>query len=227
MRLRDLAPVLLPGAVVAALLCALLTWGARGHRDADRATARADSLATEAAAGQLREHGYQVTLTGITRDLTRRLDDSVAVVLEAARARPIIRAEIEATASGSSEARRDSVASGRDSTIYRISDPVLSGTVTVWADSASARVDWTAEFFFEVLHAAAADGRLLSAVQAPSPRITVALREVAWRPPEMQRSGFRWGCMLTAGGTGAATAATEDWRVFAGGSLLTFWRCRR
>src|SRR5690606_13431677 len=124
---------------------------------------------------------------------TRRLDDSVAAVLRQARAQPITRTVVEATATGSTEARQDSVASGPDSTVYRISDPVLSGSVTVWVDSAIARLDWTATIGLELVQAVGADGRLLSAVRSDDPRVVPELRSVAWEPPRVERpSRLRW-----------------------------------
>jgi len=174
---------LIPAAVVLALLVSLLSWGARGHRNADRADARADSLATEFAAAQLREAGYQVTLAGVTRDLTRLLEDSVATVLEAARSRPIVRTVVEATAGGSSAAELDSVASGPDSTVYLVEDGPLSGVITTWADSALARLEWQVEISAELVHSVAADGRLVSIARSPDPRVVLKVPALAWSPP--------------------------------------------
>lgn len=172
---------------LAAVAIAVAIWalvsGSMDRRRADRADARADSLATEAAAGALRELGWETTLAGVTRDLVQLLEDSVATVLEAARSRPIVRTVVEATAGGSSAAELDSVASGPDSSVYRIRDDVLSGTVTAWRDSAVARLDWTAAVEVELVHSVAADGRLLLAARPSDPRVSLAVPELAWSPP--------------------------------------------
>jgi len=172
-------------ALIATLL--LLGWTYREYRTerrrADRADARADSLATEIAASQLRELGWETTLAGVTRDLTRLLEDSVATVLEAARSRPIVRTVFEATAGGSSAAELDSVASGPDSTVYLVEDGPLSGVITTWADSALARLEWQVEISAELVHSVAADGRLVSIVRSPDPRIRIEVPELAWSPP--------------------------------------------
>lgn len=183
--------------LAACLLLALSTHRERRERRA--ADARADSLATEHAAAQIREAGWQVALVTTTRDLAAQLAarDSQAAALEralqAARAQVIALSEVQATATGTTEAEIDSASSGPDSTVYRISDPVLSGSVTVWPDSVLARVDWTVRVGLELVQAVGADGRLLSAVRSDDPRVVPELRSVAWEPPRIERpSRLRW-----------------------------------
>lgn len=187
----------LGGLALACLLLAALSHRERRERRA--ADARADSLATEHAAAQIREAGWQVALVGTTRDLAGQVAarDSQAAVLEAAlqaaRAQVIALSEVQATATGTTEAEIDSASSGPDSTVYRISDPVLSGSVTVWPDSVLARVDWTVRVGLELVQAVGADGRLLSAVRSDDPRVVPELRSVAWEPPRIERpSRLRW-----------------------------------
>lgn len=184
--------------LAACLLLALSTHRERRERRA--ADARADSLATEHAAAQIREAGWRVALTTTTRDLAAQIAarDSQAAALEralqAARAQVIAATSIEARAEGTSEAVIDSASSGPDSTVYRIADPVLSGSVTTWRDSAIARLDWTATIGLELVQAVGADGRLLSMVRADDERVTPWLRSVEWEPPPAPPgpSRLRW-----------------------------------
>lgn len=180
---RGTWPALIPAAVVLALLVSLLSWGARGHRNADRQRTRADSLATEAAAAQLREAGYQVTLAGVTRDLTRLLEDSLAAVLTSHRARPTTVATVRVSASGSAVAPSPTVVDTASVWEARIEDGPLTLDAVVDHPARRLGVRWEMSIEGTMVHSVAADGRLLVAARPTDPRVVLEVPELAWSPP--------------------------------------------
>lgn len=215
-----------------AIVAVLLLWGGRGHRDADRATARADSLATEALLDRARIDGWKAAVADTATQLLALLAASdsraarLARELEAARARPVSRTVVVASAGGATEAPRDPGASSADSIVYLVDDGPLSGVITTWADSAAARLDWSIEIAAELVHVEGPDRRLLVFARSPDPRVRLEVPELAWEPPRVEPPGSPWGCAAAAGATGAGTVATRSWWVAAVGTALTWWQCR-
>lgn len=215
----------------AVAVCALLS-GAGERRRADQATARADSLATEALIDRARADGWEVAF-GDT--IPRLLDliaagdsQSAGLARELAAARTELRSRtvLVASSSGAAEAPRDPVASSADSTVYLVEDGPLRGVITVWADSAAARLDWSVEITAELYDVEAADRRRLLLARSPDPRVQVSIPTFELPRLAPERAAFPWRCVLSAGGTGAAVVATERWEVGVGGVLLTWRMCR-
>lgn len=183
---------------VALVLAGLLLWGDRGHREADRATARADSLATEILIERARADGWEATVADTATRLLARLaaSDSQAARLareiEALRARPVARTVVVASSDGETEAQRDPEASAADSTVYRVDDGPLSGVITTWADSALARLDWRIEISAELVHVEGPDRRLLVFARSPDPRVRLDVPEFVYQLPEPERRRFPW-----------------------------------
>lgn len=186
---RGTWPALIPAAVVLALLVSLLSWGARGHRNADRQRTRADSLATEILLERARADGWEAVAADTAVQLLELLAASdsqaasLARELEAARARPVSRTVVVASSEGETTADLDPEASSPDSTIYRVDDGPLSGVITVWADSAAARLDWEIEISAELIHAEGPDRRGMVFARSTDPRVSLAVPELAWSPP--------------------------------------------
>ncbi len=221
---RALLPALLRNASVAAVLCAAVLWGARGHRDADRANARADSVTTELAAAKLRELGYQVTLANVAKSLP--LPDTPAAVLTSYRARPTTVATVRVVASGSAVAPSSTVDDSASVWEARIVDGPLSLDAVVNHPARRLGVRWELLAEGTMVHSIMPDGRLMVAATSDDPRVVLEVPALYWSPPPVSEPGFPWGCVASAGATGAGTVASRDWRVALGGSLLTWRQCR-
>lgn len=181
-----------PSAVIwlTLLLCALvwgavILWGWSGHRQAARANTRADSLATELAAGELRELGYQTALARATteRELLRQLSDSLAAVLTSYGARPTTVATVRVSASGSAVAPSSTV--GDTALVWeaRIKDGPLTLDAVVDHPARRLGVQWGLLAEGTLVHSVAADGRLLVAARSTDPRVVLDVPELAWSPP--------------------------------------------
>lgn len=195
---RGLGSALVVGAVALILLGSLLSRLTSETRRADRANARADSLATEILLERARADGWEATAadtTTVLLELLAATDSQAATLareLEAVRARPVSRTVLVASSSGAARAQRDPEASAADSTVYLVDDGPLSGVITTWADSALARLDWSIEISAELVHVEGPDRRLLVFARSPDPRVRLTVPEFVYQLPEPARQRFPW-----------------------------------
>lgn len=216
-----------PAAVwLAILLCAavwgaVILWGWSGHRQAERARAE---LATERAVHAVQIAGYQTTLAGVTRDLERRMQDTLASVLATHTAVPVAVATIEVRVTDTVTVYAYPTTPG-DIWRAHIRDGPLWADLTINEIQRSVAMAYQVTAQCELVGSIMPDSRLMVAARGVDERVGCNAPALYWRPPEVPEPGFPWDCMLTAGGTGAAAAATRSWEVLAAGSLLTLWRC--
>lgn len=201
---RGTIPALLPGIIVIVLLAGLLSWGNRGHRDADRQRTRADSLATEIAAAEVRELGYQTALASATteRDLKRHLSDSLAAVLTSYGARPTTVATVRVSAAGSAVAPAHTVDDAASVWAARIVDGPLTLDAVVDHPARRLGVRWELLIEGALVHSVAADGRLLVAARSTDPRVVLEVPELAWSPPPPPPGPSRLRWLLAGIGVG-------------------------
>lgn len=215
----------------------LLFWGVQGHREASRSGLRADSLATEILIERARADGWEAVAADTAAQLLELLaasdsqDARLSREIEALRARPIARTVAVVSSGGISEAPRDSTTSAADtdSTTYLVSDGPLSGRFTTWADSPFGRFDWSFELTSEFVHAEGADKRGMIFARPLGSRGEVSVIDLDYQPLTAEPRGFPWGCIASAGGTGASAAGLDGAaRVIAVGvgALLTHRQCR-
>lgn len=217
-----------------ALFWALLLWGAwtlHGARHEARiANARADSVATEAAAAAVREAGYQAILASLAPRLTRHVPDTIGAALASHGAEPVGVATVQVSASGVATAPASDPVSPDNSTwTARIESGPLTLDATVDHPARRLSVEYAISTRGELVGALMPDGRLMVAARGLDEGVMWEVPALYWRPPAVEEPGFPWGCVASAAGTGAGAVKTRGTarKVVIGTGLLVTWRACR
>lgn len=171
------------GLAFAWILAIWLGWSLHS-RAVERAERAADlRLATEIAANAVREAGWEVTLAGVTRDLTQRMDDTLAAILATHAAEPVAVATVEVHVTDTVTVYAEDQTPGA---IWRaqVRDGLLWADLTVDEGQRSVEVAYRVEARCELIGAIMPDSRLMVAARAVDERAGCDVPALYWAPPK-------------------------------------------